>query len=494
MLISRRRFLDAAALLAVSSPLAGCATRRPQDDGWRDAVDAAQAVREGRTTASVLVEKAIERLERANPQINAVALPDYERARHRAARSPDGPLGGVPTLIKDVIDEAGRPNTVGTRLLRDNIAQADAPYVQAIARAGLISIGRSTVPEFAANASTESPLTGPTRNPWNLDYSAGGSSGGAAAAVAAGVVAVAHASDGAGSTRHAAAPCGLVGLKPSRGRLIGEETQRAISDFAVQGCVSRTVRDTAAWFAATEATGPDAPYSPVGVISAPLTRRLRIGANPRLTRSGADPHDEVAEVFDHAIAMLEELGHRVEDQPLAFDGEQTYAAFLDFFQGRSGRRIAAFESLLGRPLTTDDVEPATLGMMADGLEVSDAALARADDVLADMAERYIAQFDDIDLYMTPVFSTPPVRLGELGPDQPWPERRDRLLDYGSYCWVDNAAGTPAISLPLGFSRAGLPVGIQFAASPGGEQVLLELAYQLETVVGWADLRPPVWVG
>jgi amidase len=157
------------------------------------------------------------------------------------------------------------------------------------------------------------------------------------------------------------------------------------------------------------------------------------------------------------------------------------------------RAIAPLEKAVGHPLTTDDVEPATLGAMLNGLKVTNAGLAEANKVLGDTAARYTAQFGDMDIYMTPTLSAEPVKIGILGPAQSWVERSAILFDYGSYCWLDNVSGTPAITLPIGFSHAGLPVGIQFATRPGGERRLLELAYQLESAVRWTDRRPPVWV-
>ncbi|MGN6690729.1 MAG: amidase family protein, partial [Sphingopyxis sp.] len=188
-----------------------------------DMTDMREAMAAGHITASALVDQAIERAEAANPQLNFLACPTFERARMQAGEPRPGPLGGVPTLIKDMLPEGGVPATFGSAALRDFVPPEDGPYARAIAGAGAISIGRSTMPELGLNAVTESPLFGPTRNPWNPDYTPGGSSGGGAAAVAAGVVPVAHASDGLGSIRHGAAPCGLVGLKPSRRRNAGEE-------------------------------------------------------------------------------------------------------------------------------------------------------------------------------------------------------------------------------------------------------------------------------
>lgn len=454
----------------------------------------AAAVRRGDTTPLELVEAAIARLEAVNPLINAVALPNYDRARLQARDGLSGPLAGVPILIKDYLDEAGLPATQGSRLLRAHVAAADAPYAVAIRDAGLVSIGRSTVPEFAGSVSTESLLTGATRNPWNPRHSVGGSSGGSAAAVAAGVVPVAHANDFAGSIRHAAAPCGLVGLKASRGRMRGDEDARKPTDMLVQGCVSRTVGDTAAWLAATEARGANAPHRPVGIVDAALDQGLRIGVRSGLVRNGAAPDEDVLRIFEQTVRLLERLGHRVLSQPLGFDGARATRDLLDFFQARVARGLRAMEQRLGRALTVEDIEPPTLGLMEAGLKIPDSRLVEAGAGVAEAGARHAAQFESIDVYLTPVFSQPPVEIGVFGPEQSWAERRDAMMDYGNWCWLDNVAGTPAISLPMGFSRSGLPIGLQFSAAVGGEALLLKLAYQLERRVGWPNQRPPLWAG
>lgn len=494
MSFSRRRFLDAAAILAVTSPLVGRLAFAKSGSDVQDAVATALAVRNKQTTALEQVELAIRRLEQANPKIDAVAFPNYERARARARTEISGPLAGVPTLIKDNVAQQGLPNTLGAQLFRNRIAESDAPIVQAIEQAGLISIGRSTLPEFAEAISTESRFTGLTRNPWNLDYTAGGSSGGSAAAVAAGVVAVAHANDRAGSVRHAAAPCGLVGLKPSRGRMTGEEKSRTVNDALVQGVVSRTVRDTAAWLAATETHASGALYAPTGLISGASKRRLKIGIHPAKPSDGELPSPEVQNVLMKSAALLRRLGHDVRDQPLAFDGPSATNALVELWEGGVTGLLAALEKQIGRPLTQDDLEPRRFQMAERGRAHSQERLQAAAKIITDAAGRYVAQFETIDVYMTPVFSTEPVKIGVFDPMGAWEGQRERLANYACYCWIDNSAGTPAITLPLGWSAAGLPIGVQFAARPGAERVLLELAYQLESELMWSDRRPPIWVG
>jgi amidase len=492
MSFSRRRFLDAATLLALAGPLGGRLALAKSSSGAQDAVATALAIRNKQTTALEQVDLAIQRLERANPKINAVAFPNYARARDRARCGVTGSLAGVPTLIKDNVAQKGLANTRGARIFRDQIAENDAPVVHAIEQAGLISIGRSTLPELAESVSTESLLTGATRNPWNLDYTVGGSSGGSAAAVAAGVVAVAHANDRAGSVRHAAAPCGLVGLKPSRGRVIGEEKAHMVNDPLVQGVVSRTVRDTAAWLAATETHVSGALHAPIGWISDATMHRLKIGLCPRRPSTGQLPAPVVQDVLMKSAELLRRLGHEVRDQPLAFDGPAAGIALVELWEASISRLLPAIEQQLGRPLAKDDLEPRRFQMAERGRRYSEDQLRAAAGALGDAVSRYLAQFDSLDIYMTPVFATEPVKLGVFDPMGAWDDQRERLMEYACYCWIDNSAGTPAITLPLGWSPDGLPIGVQFAARPGGERVLIELAYQLERELRWADRRPPIW--
>ncbi|MDO9488693.1 MAG: amidase [Sphingomonadaceae bacterium] len=490
-IFSRRRFLEATALLAATAPLGGC--MRARGSAPNDAVAMAEAVRSGRTTASALVEAAIARLERANPQINAVAYPNSDRARAAAATA-SGPLGGVPTVIKDISPQAGLPYTSGSRAYARRVPTETSPYLQAVERAGVISIGRSTSPEFGLTATTEPLLTGATRNPWNLGHSPGGSSGGSGAAVAAGVVPVAHATDGGGSIRIPAAVNGLVGLKPSRGRMAGSASAAAddVTSVSVGNCVSRTVRDTAAWFAATEAR-EGSRFAPVGVVTGPGRDRLTIGVH--LARGdGTLPHGDVQNVFSNASLLLERLGHKVVDQPLAFDGDKSAAAFTTLWGAGAAHDIQGVAKLLGRMPGPDDLEPLTFGMASVAQQAGEAGVRAAIATLGEVARRYTAQFEAIDIYMTPTLALPPVPIGYLATTLPFELQQQRLNDYVAYTPIENIAGAPSISLPMGMSRDGLPIGIQFATRPGGERVLLELAFELERELEWYRNKPPLWVG
>jgi len=453
-----------------------------------------EAITTGRTTPAELVDRAIERTEAVNPALNFIAWPTFERARAQAAKPRSGPLTGIPTLIKDMIMEKGIPASWGAAALRDFIAPDDAPYTRAIADAGLISVARSTMPELGLNVVTESPLVGATRNPWSLEHTPGGSSGGGSAAVAAGVVPIAHASDGLGSIRHGAAPCGLVGLKPSRGRNIGDEALRSIADLNVNGCVSRTVRDTAAWLEATQTRDRNAAFAPVELVTAPVDRPLRVQAYSTVMRTGAGPDASVARVFAETIDLLGKLGHSVADGQLPFDGPKAVEMLHLITEGMFARRLGFLSDAIGIRVAPEDLEYRSATLVACGNDIDDDRYASAWQEAERNSAAYLDRLNEIDVWMTPTFSTEIVRIGVFGPDTAWLDQRDHLVDYAGYCWIDNFAGSPSISLPMGFSENGLPVGIQFATKPGGEALLLALAFQLEKAVEWWRHTPPIWVG
>jgi amidase len=452
------------------------------------------ALAAGRTTAAALVEQAIARAEAVNPTLNFIASANFDRAR-REARAPVGaPPAGVPTMIKDTLPQKGLPASWGAAALHDYIAPDDAPYARAIADAGLISIARSAMPELGLNVVTESPLVGPTRNPWSLEHTPGGSSGGAAAAVAAGVVPIAHGSDGLGSIRHGAAPCGLVGLKPSRGRNIGDEAMRSIADLNTNGCVSRTVRDTAAWLEATQTRVAGAAFAPVPLITAPIDGPLNVHAHSAIMRTGAAPDASVGRVFAEAIALLGKLGHQVADASLPFDGARAVAVLNDITEGMFARRLGALCDAIGIQIAPEDLEYRSRTLIEAGRRIDDARFTAAWREMEGIVAAYLDRLGEVDIWMTPTFGSEIVRIGVFGPDVAWSDQADQLVDYAGYCWIDNFAGSPSISLPMGFSDTGLPVGVQFATRPGGEALLLALAYQLEAAVEWWRHTPPIWVG
>ena len=492
--LSRRRLLQAALSISVTGALAGCASGSPGKSAPGslsnlDAIGTAEAIRNGDLTAREAVEAAIRRAQSVNPRINAIVTEAYDRARAAAGGTLSGPLAGVPTFIKDLDDVRGLPTHSGSRSFGHEPATGQGPYVDALERAGLVVMGKSSTPEFGLTGSTEPLLHGPTRNPWNLDYSPGGSSGGAAALVAARVVPIAHATDGGGSIRVPSACCGVFGLKPSRGRAVPLGRPVGPVDIAISHAASISVRDSAQWLAVTERTGDDKVYAPDGMIGGPSKRRLRIALDLE-TLMGTPVDAEVRATIEDTARICETLGHKVEVAPLPLAKREFAEAFVLYWSSGAARIADGLEKRLGRPLTDADLEPWTLGLrdyFRQRRGGFDAAVATLKASVATCEEFYQSH----DVLLTPTLSKPPPRVGELAPDLPFQTHFDRAMGYLGFTPVQNASGTPAMAVPLHWSKAGLPIGSHFAAKAGDERTLLELAYELEAAYPWAGRRPPV---
>ncbi len=464
-----------------------------------DATALAAQIRKGEITPLEAVDAAIARAEALQPQLNFMVNSIFDRARDQAkavgpgARDGVHPFAGVPYLIKDLNDVKGVPTRSGSRwTLNHPPAPSQDVYIDAFEKAGLIFIGKSATPEYGFLPTTEPVAFGPTRNPWNLEHSSGGSSGGAAAAVASGVVPIANASDGGGSIRIPSSCCGLFGLKPSRGRMIEAAPSTHVTDLGVQHCVSRSVRDSAALFAVTERADPGAPFAPVGVVSGPAKRRLKIGVVVNGV-SGVAPHPEIAAGVDSAVKLLQGLGHHV--SPTIWPVSQQFTNdFITLWALGAQALIKEVGAALGRPADTRDLEPFTFGL--DGL----LANLPADGVpavigrLQAAAKAYDGWFATYDVIVSPVLAEPAVKLGFVAPTVPMADLIERLTTYVGYTPLHNVAGSPSMSVPLHWSVDGLPVGIQFAAKAGNERALFELAYELESAQPWAQKLPPVWAG
>lgn len=451
-----------------------------------DATAQAELLRRGEVDAVELLEAAIRRIEMLDGPINAVTTRLFEQAREQA-RAPlvEGPFTGVPYLIKDLHDLAGTPNSFGSRLFSGQVSEVSDPYVERTLATGVIVLGKSNTPEFGLLGTTESLALGICRNPWNLDYTPGGSSGGAAAAVAAGLVPFAHATDGGGSIRIPAACCGLFGLKPSRGRL-GPSEVDAI-DISVHHCVSHSVRDSARLFAATEYRGEDALLPPVGPVTRPSERRLRIALHTG-NLFGEAPHPDVEVALQNAARLCSELGHHVEQASPNIDGPAFVHHFITAWASFPSQPLAVAEAAGLDPTTV--LEPWTLQLAAEFARRGPEALAAAQESFEAMERVFAAFFRRYDVLLTPVLKAPPVRIGEQAPTLDYDELYRRVTDWVSYTPLHNAAGTPAMSVPLAMSRDGLPIGVQFAAARGAERTLFELAYELEAAAPWAGRRPP----
>jgi amidase len=489
--ITRRGAAAGALAFAAASQ---AAARAPSDPLLKeDATGLAGLIRRKAISPLEALEASIARVERLDGRVNALVTKAYDRARDQLkTKAPEGPFAGVPFLIKDLNDVTGLPTYYGSRSTgRGAPAQGQSSLIDQFERAGFVIFGKTNTPEFGYLPTTE-PKRGPiTKNPWNLLHSPGGSSGGAAAAVAAGYLPVAHANDGGGSIRIPASCCGLVGLKPSRARVIGDGTdaRRAI-DLAVNLVVSRSVRDTAGVFAAVEQSGSGAAYPAVGLVEGPSRRRLRIGL---LTNggAGAPPEPEVAAVLRQTGDLLRRQRHSVRETTWPFDGARFADAFTILWASGAAQSFEQMTKRMGRPPDDTILEPFSLGMANLVAGLAPGAVEQALATLSADARAYAEWFKDFDVVLSPVLSAPPPKLGFVSGDVAFETLRSRLSTYVGYTPVHNVAGAPAISLPLGWSADGLPFGMHFAAKPGDERTLLELAYEIERLRPWARRHAPV---
>jgi amidase len=455
--------------------------------GDLDAVGLVGALRSGRVSASELVEAAIARTEVVNPTLNGLAYEAFDRARARAhARQPyGGYFDGVPTFIKDNVAVEGMPTMQGTDAWEPHPMPADGEFAKVFLATGLVPLGKTQMSEFGFSGSAEHPRIGPVRNPWNPEYTAGASSSGAAAFVAAGVVPIAHANDGGGSIRIPAACNGLVGLKPSRGRLpLDKETARMPLHLVANGVVSRSVRDTAAFLREAERVYRNPKLPPIGDVTQPGTKRLRIAFCTKSILREASL--QVRELTLKTAALLEELGHTVSeiDNPVPDrfkDDFLLYWSFLAFAVVRGGR------GMFGPSFDRTRLDSLTLGLdrkAARNLHKMPLAIARLS------ASRRITQrlSGTYDAVLMPTLCDETPRIGHLDPTAGYDQVMDRLLEWVAFTPLQNATGDPAISLPLGESASGLPVGMMLSTVTGHEARLLELAYELEEARPWARIQ------
>ena len=485
---------------------------------WKyDATGLAELVQKKEVTPAEIVEAAIARAEQVNPRINAIIHEMYEQARAAAAKGSGGePFAGVPFLLKDISQHIkGEPMTSGSRVLRDRRAEVDSEFVKRMRAAGVLFLGITNVPEFALMAVTEPESYGPTRNPWNIEHTPGGSSGGAAAAVAAGIVPFAGANDGGGSIRIPAAFCGLFGLKPSRGRTpVGPYFGRVWQGASVQHVVSRSVRDSAHLLDLIKGYEPGAAYPPPPDDADYQDCALR-GPEGKLkiafsTRSpiGTEVDPQCAEAVTEAAKQLSSLGHFVEEKDAPVDGNKIAQSYITLYFGEVATELAFLEEVLGRRARFSDVEPATwmLGLLGEVTSSKELILNLHEwDYAAFSMESF---FQDYDLYMTPTTADLPSKIGELAmkPGEvrlmKWVSRLNLIKAVKKSGFVDdlvikslkrtpftqlaNLTGQPAMSLPLHLTPQGLPLGVQFVAAKGREDLLYRLAGQLEKTESWVD--------
>jgi amidase len=464
---------------------------------FKPATELANLIRGGDISSRELVETSLERIEALEPELNAFAHLDPEGALAAADLVRPGderPFAGVPIAIKDTAEVAGWPYTLGSDVFGDFVPSYDAFVVRRLREAGFVFVGKTSLPEFGILPVTEPRRFGPTRNPWDTERTPGGSSGGAAAAVAAGMLPLAHGSDGGGSIRIPAACCGLVGLKPSRGRVSRGPDQG--EDFLVQdGVLTRTVAETAelldvlAGYEPGDASWAPPPPEPFAAAVGREPGRLRIGfTTDAAIQAELDPQCERA-VRD-AAELLSSLGHEVEEVEAPWAGQDLLRVFTLVFGTPVSLGVFFGAQVTGREPSEELVEPLTWTIWNGIRERTalDYLLARTQ--LSAAARAIVALWNEFDVVMTPALAWRPVRLGDIDAcsDDPWEDFR-RSGEFTPYTAVFNVTGQPAISLPLFHGDDGLPLGVQLAGRPADEATLLSLAAQLEAARLWADRRP-----
>jgi amidase len=456
--------------------------------GEMDTVGLVDAIQSGRVGRAEVVEAAIARTEAVNAAVNGLACRAFDRARAEAAGASGPPksgfLSGVPTFVKDNVDVAGMPTMHGTDAWTPRPADADSDFVRLYLATGMTPLGKTQMSEYGFSASAEHPRLGPVRNPWNTDHTAGASSSGSGAFVAAGAVPIAHANDGGGSIRIPASCNGLVGLKPSRGRLpIDKEVSRMPIRLVANGVVTRSVRDTAAFYREAERIWRPAKLPPIGDVTRPGKQRLRIAVITRSLLRECSP--EMRELTLKTAGLLEGLGHRVDHVetppvPASFAADfLLYWGLLALGQMQMSGRVADFDRTR--------LDNLTLGLdrfARRNVHRLPLALIRLRG-----ARRHTARFArTYDVVLTPTLAhqTPPI--GYLDPTADYQQIIDRLQDWVAYTPLQNVTGEPSISLPLAESANGLPVGMMLSADMGAEVRLLELAYELEEARPWARIQ------
>jgi amidase len=466
-----------------------------------DALGLADLVRRKETSASELLGWAIANTEAINPKLNCIAHKHYEEARVQIARGvPAGPFEGVPFIIKDLgIELAGTVTSAGSIAFRDHRAAADSELVVRYKRAGLVIFAKSTSPELGLAYTTESKAFGLTRNPWDLERSAGGSSGGSAAAVAGGIVPMAHASDGGGSIRVPASCTGLFGLKPSRGRMpLGPAATERWFGLATAHAVTRSVRDSAALLDATCGAELGSRYIAPAPPSAGFLHELNRAPGPlRIALALSPPSGSAVDpaciaAARNAARLCESLGHYVEEAAPAFDMDPLTSGFLAVIMTSAAQGLRDWGAERGVPVSQDEVETVTgiyldEGRKTTGLAIADAnaAFQTAAITMADFLTRF-------DLLLAPSVARPPARLGTLGlSPADLAVYGKEVSTYSPFTAIANMTGQPSMSVPLSWTAEGLPIGALFTGRYGEEATLLRLAAQLEQAQPWARRRAPL---
>jgi amidase/6-aminohexanoate-cyclic-dimer hydrolase len=472
-----------------------------------DALGLAELVRDGKTTPGELLDSALAATEQVNAKIHALSHLDEKAARDIIdAGLPSGPFTGVPFLLKDITANAvGFPMTMGSRFFANTKSTFDTELVKRFRKSGLVIMGRTRIPEMAATCTSEAMAYDgfPVANPWNAGRSAGGSSGGAAAAVASGIVPIAHGSDGGGSLRHPASACGVFTLKPSRARLpAGPMVGESWGGLVSEGVLTRTVRDSAAALDAVHGPDPGAPYyAPPfsGSYSDAIRqkpRKLKM-AFVKTTLDGQAIHPDVAQSIEATAELCRSLGHElVEDMPKDFDSHEMLTYYVKIITCGTGMAIEAQIRNLGREPGVDELEPSIRGAWELSRKLSGSDYLEALQNMHRLSREIAPFFEKYDMLLMPVFTEPPAVLGRFAMTNPdfWDYRlgENGTASYSPYTTMANMTGQPSISVPLFFSKNNLPLGSQFVGRAGEDDVLLQLAAQLERIHPWFDDHPPIF--
>jgi amidase len=464
-----------------------------------DGLDLAQLIRARQVSVDEVLEAAIHRIEKLNPSLNAVVTKVYDEARAEAQTlDPAAPFAGVPFLLKDLGGaQAGVPLSAGSRFFAHAPAPVDAEIVRRHKRAGLMILGRTNTPEFGLSATTEPVAFGPTRNPYDPTRTSGGSSGGSAAAVAARMVPLAHASDGGGSIRIPASCCGLFGLKTTRNRIsFAPYAGEGLAGFSGEHVVSRSVRDSAAALDATAGPAPGDPYYPP-----PPARPFldEVGASPGRLRialctrafGGTPVHPDCTLAAEQTARLCEELGHTVEEAAPQYDVEGLDTNYNRIFAVGAAANITLRARALGQEPDPAGFERVTWAMVELGRQIAAPAYVTMLNRLHAISREIALFFESYDLLLTPTLAEPPVELGVLDMmTDDLSAYTERLWRFTPFTYPFNVTGQPAMSVPLSWNEAGLPIGVHFVGRYGDEATLFRLAAQLEEARPWADRRPP----
>jgi Asp-tRNA(Asn)/Glu-tRNA(Gln) amidotransferase A subunit family amidase len=499
MEMTRREAMAGATALAGLAGTAKAAASPAGPLDTHDAMGLADLVRRKQVSPTELLDAAIGRAEALNPRFNFLAQKHYDYGRAAIAKGlPQGPFSGVPWLLKDLNTYvAGLPTENGSRFFKGYKSDVTSELVRRVEAAGFVIFGKTTVPELGLTGTTENKLTGDTRNPWNPAHITGGSSGGAAAAVAAGVLPAAHATDGGGSIRIPASCCGLFGLKPSRGRVpMGPPRTEGWGGLSVHHAITRSVRDSAAILDATQGPEPGGRYAAPTPAESFLSQ---VGKTPGRLRialmldapSGAPVDPDCIDAARRAARLCESLGHHVEEAAPKLDVAAIGAASFVLVGASVAADMLDRAKATGIVIGPDVLEPITLGFVGYGQKTTGMDFARANNMLQAAAITMAQFMANYDVILSPTLAAPPLELGRINltPDVDFMAWGQRTAAFSPFTQIANMTGQPAMSVPLGTAKNGLPVGVMFMGRYGDEATLFCLGAQLEKAAPWKDRRP-----